>query len=75
MKTEIQRKLSCKICSSGIFSKGLKNEFKTAVVKEPSVFESLKFYCTYFISELSKNSILIFVRFENHTEIRSRKAN
>ena len=27
------------------FSKGLKNEFKTAVVEEPSVFEPLKFYC------------------------------
>ena len=28
------------------FSKGLKNEFETAVVDEPSVFEPLKFYCT-----------------------------
>ena len=28
------------------FSKGLKNEFETAVVNEPSVFEPLKFYCT-----------------------------
>ena len=27
------------------FSKGLKNEFKTALVNEPSVFEPLKFYC------------------------------
>ena len=27
------------------FSKGLKNEFETAVVDEPSVFEPLKFYC------------------------------
>ena len=36
-----------KICSHGIFSKGLKNEFKTAVVNEPSVFEPLKFYCTW----------------------------
>ena len=26
------------------FSKGLKNEFNTAVVSEPSVFESLKVY-------------------------------
>ena len=26
-------------------SKGLKNEFGTAVVKEPSVFEPLRFYC------------------------------
>ena len=27
------------------FSKGLKNEFETVVVNEPSVFEALKFYC------------------------------
>ena len=33
------------ICSQGIFSKGLKNEFETVVVNEPSVFEPLKFYC------------------------------
>ena len=29
----------------GSFSKGLKNEFETEVVNEPSVFEPLKFYC------------------------------
>ena len=29
----------------GFCSKGLKNEFETAVVNEPSVFELLKFYC------------------------------
>ena len=28
-----------------LFSKGLKNKFKTATVNEPSVFEPLKFYC------------------------------
>ena len=33
------------VCSYEIFSKGLKNEFETAVVNEPSVFEPLKFYC------------------------------
>ena len=27
------------------FSQGLKNEFETTVVNEPSVFEPLKFYC------------------------------
>ena len=27
------------------FSYGLKNEFETAVVNEPAVFEPLKFYC------------------------------
>ena len=30
------------ICSYGIFSKGLKNEFETAVANEPSMFEPLK---------------------------------
>ena len=35
-----------KICSYGIFSKGPENEFDTAVVNEPSVFEPLKFYCS-----------------------------
>ena len=30
----------------GFFSKGLKNEFETAVVNEPSVFEPLKLYCS-----------------------------
>ena len=33
------------ISSYGICSKGPKNEFETAVVNEPSVFEPLKFYC------------------------------
>ena len=32
-------------CSYGIFSLGLKNDFKIAVVNEPSVFEPPKFYC------------------------------
>ena len=35
------------ICSCGIFSKGLKIYFKTALVNEPSVLETLKFYCKY----------------------------
>ena len=34
-----------KSIAMGICSKGLKNEFETAVVNEPSVFEPLKFYC------------------------------
>ena len=33
------------ICIYKICSKGLKKEFETAVVNEPSVFELLKFYC------------------------------
>ena len=36
-----------KYAAMGFFSKGLKNESETAVVNEPSVFELLKFYCTY----------------------------
>ena len=32
------------------FSKGLKNEFETAVVNEPLVFEPLKFYCIWVCS-------------------------
>ena len=47
IKIENHPKLST-IFSYGIFSNGLKNEFKTAVVNKPSVFEPLK---VYFISE------------------------
>ena len=47
-KKENHLKLS-QICSYGIFSKGLKDEFERAVVNEPSVFEPLKFYCTRFV--------------------------
>ena len=46
IKKENHIKLS-QICSYGIFSKGLKNEFETVVVNEPSVFEPLKFYCMF----------------------------
>ena len=42
-KLKNHTKLS-QICSQGTFSKGLKNEFETAVVNKPSVFEPLKFY-------------------------------
>ena len=34
-----------KSAAMGFFPKGLKNEFETAMVNEPSVFEPLKFYC------------------------------
>ena len=44
IKKENHTKLS-KIYSPGTFSLGLKNEFETAVVNEPSVFEPLEFYC------------------------------
>ena len=43
-KKENRPKLS-QICNYGICSKGPKNEFQTAVVNEPSVFEPLKLYC------------------------------
>ena len=32
----------------GFFFKGLKNEFETAMINEPSVFEPLKVYCVIF---------------------------
>ena len=35
-----------KSAALGFFSKGLNNEFETAMVNEPSVFERLKFYCS-----------------------------
>ena len=37
------------------FSWGLKNEFETAVVKEPSVLDPLKFYCT-----LKRSNLFLF---------------
>ena len=45
MSNKKHPKLS-QICSYGIFLKGLKNEFETAMVNEPSVLEPLKIYCT-----------------------------
>ena len=46
------------ICSYGILSMGLKNEFEAAVVNEPSVFEPLKFYCKY-TKTLGSRSLII----------------
>ena len=43
-----------KLAVMGFFLKGLKNEFESAVVNEPSVFEPLKFYR---ISDHHANSI------------------
>ena len=37
-----------KICSYGFLFQGTKNEFETALVNEPSVFEPLKFNRTSF---------------------------
>ena len=50
MKKEEHHTLS-QICSYGIFSKGLKNEFETSVVNEPSVFEPLKFNCILYYTQ------------------------
>ena len=37
------------VLSYGTVPYGLKNEFETAVVNEPSVFEPLKLYCKSFV--------------------------
>ena len=47
--TILNIKQKSQIRSYGIFFKGLKNEFKTAVVNKPSMFMPLKVYCTYLI--------------------------
>ena len=41
------------------FSQGLKNEFETVVVNEPSVFDPLKFYCMWII--IPKLSLLLLL--------------
>ena len=40
------------VCSCGIFSKGLENEFEIGMVNLPSKFEPLKFYCTMKVKNL-----------------------
>ena len=47
------------ICSFRIFSGGLKNKFKTAVVNEPSVFKPLKFYCMINIIFYTENMLTV----------------
>ena len=46
------------MCSCGIFSKEFKNEFKIAMVNKPSVFEPLKFYCSW---------VSFFLEFSHYT--------
>ena len=60
------------ICIHGIFSKGLK-EFETAVVNEPSVFESLKFYCIYKLASHFHMSEDSYMYITAHTEVFDRK--
>ena len=47
----IKKKVSLNYLQSAVmgFFNGLKNEFERAVVNESSVFEPLKFYCTYYV--------------------------
>ena len=55
----------------GFCSEGLKNEFETAMVNEPSVFGKLKFYCiSYGTTPLSaycyaRDSNIIFLMLRN----------
>ena len=42
-----------KSAAMGFCFKRLKNEFETAVVNEPSVFERLNFYCNSFCARLT----------------------
>ena len=49
-----------KSAAMGFFPKGLKNEFETAVVNEPSVFEPLKFYCSREYLSLKKSAKIKF---------------
>ena len=49
----------------GFFSKGLKNEFETASVNEPSGFEPLKFYCMPICLQVTKATG--FMRVKNLT--------
>ena len=51
------------VCSYGIFSWGLKNEFETAVVNEPSMFEQLRFYCILRISTVTKMTSAFLLQF------------
>ena len=60
------------ICSYGFFSKGLKNEFETAVVNEPSVFEPLKFCCN--CCNCPKNGAVLFHNAAMHAKDAGGKA-
>ena len=44
-----------KSAAMGFFSKGLMNEFETAVVNEPSVFEPSKFYCMFSVDKCASS--------------------
>ena len=46
--SQYKKKVIVKYPKSATTCMGPKNEFETAVVKEPSVLEPLKFYCVWF---------------------------
>ena len=52
----------------GVVSKGLKNEFETAEVNEPSVFEPLKFCCKPFDCFGNQTNRAICMKFVNLEE-------
>ena len=52
-----------KFAAMVFFFKVFNNEFETAVVNEPSVFEPLKFYCICDSTNSSRNSDIIIFRF------------
>ena len=53
-----------KVCCYGVFTRGRKNEFETAVVNEPSVFELLKFYCISIQNSIKQHITLVNIREE-----------
>ena len=54
-----------KSAAVGFFFKGLKNEFETVVVNEPSVFQQLKFYCNINNSQVRNfRALVLFCNFE-----------
>ena len=55
-----------KSAAMGICSNGLKNEFETAMINEPSVFEPLKFYCIWSAWRFPNQSIYQHRKHTNH---------
>ena len=49
----------------GYFSKGLKYEFETALVNEPSVFKPLKFYCIHVLSTSADFPLFSYAKYCN----------
>ena len=58
---------SSQICNYRICLKGPKNEFETAVVNEPSVFEPLKFYCIFLSEKFCCQNLIKSIKVINMT--------